>query len=71
MRKLFAEEVLETMIRIISEYLEDLKDFKDREEEQFQYGERTAFTECLEYLQAWDRAKEIGLDFDIEERYPL
>ena len=71
MRKLKAEEVLKILIELLLEYLEELKDFKNEETTQFQYGERTAYTECLEYIEFWESASAYGLTFDIEEKYPL
>jgi hypothetical protein len=66
-----SEEVLERMIEILLNYIEELFDYKDEEGQQFQYGERLAYTECLEWIQEWKYAKINGLDFDIEKRYPL
>ena len=45
----------------------------DRVEVQTGYsaGDQTAYTECLEFIRLWERAAEHGLDFEIEERYPL
>ena len=37
----------------------------------FLYGEKTAYVECLEIIQEWKKAKAFGLDFDIEKKYPL
>lgn len=71
MRKKNAEEVLEMMIELLLLYLEELFEYKDVEGQQFQYGERTAYTECLEWIQMWKYAELNGLDFDIEKRYPL
>ena len=66
-----AEEVLEMMIEILLGYLEELFEFKDEAGQQFEYGERLAYTECLEWIQKWKYAKINGLDFDIEKKYPL
>ncbi len=66
-----AEEVLEMMIEILLMYIDGLSNYKDVDGEQFEYGERLAYTECLEWIQEWKYAKQNGLDFDIEERYPL
>ena len=66
-----AEEVLKYMIKILLEYIEDLKDFKYEPLEMFCYGERLAYTECLEIIQKWDKAKLFGLHFNIEQKYPL
>ena len=71
MHKKNAEEVLEIMIKILKMYIEELFEFKNVEGEQFQYGERVAYTECLELLQEWKYAAINGLDFDVEARYPL
>lgn len=66
-----AELVLENLINLLLLYLEELKDFNQVESEMFCYGERLAYTECLEVIQKWDLAKEKGLNFDIEKKYPL
>lgn len=66
-----AEEVLEMMIKTLLMYLEELFEYKDIKTQQFQYGERLAYTECLEWIQSWEKAKINGLDFDIEQKYPL
>lgn len=71
MRKRSAEETLKKMIDWILQYLDELAECKNCEKEQFQYGEKTAYTECLECIQFWVSAEENGLDFDIEKRYPL
>ena len=71
MKKLKAKEVLELMISVLLRYLEEMKEFQDIDSEQFEYGERVAYVECLEYVQLWERSKEYGLDSDIEKKYPL
>ena len=71
MEKKGSDEILERMIAMLLVYMEELFEYKDRDNQQFQYGERVAYTECLEWLQAWKYAEYNGLDFDIEERYPL
>ena len=71
MRKKSAEEVLELLMRHLIVGIEELFDYKNIEGEEFQYGERVAYTECLECLQQWTNADRHGLDFDIEKRYPL
>ena len=40
-------------------------------DDQFCCGERIAFVECLESLQLWESAKQMGLNFNVEERYTL
>ena len=55
----------------IEEYLDELNCVKDIENDDFSYGEKTALVECLEIIQLWDDAEEAGLDYVIEDRYPL
>ena len=71
MQKRSAEEVLEIMIDLLLLYIDELFEYKDIEGQQFQYGERLAYTECLEWIQEWKYAEINGLDFDVEKRYPL
>ena len=66
-----AEEILVYLAELLLLYLEELKDAKGAGENSFRYGEQTAYTECLEIIRAWKDATKIGLDFDIEKRYPL
>ena len=66
-----AEEILAYITGLLMMYLEELKDAKQSGENSFQYGEQTAYTECLEIIQAWKGAAKIGLNFDIETKYPL
>ena len=70
--KLFSShETLQMIISILLNYLEELNGIKSSDENQFAYGEKTAYTECLELIQLWEKAHVTGLDFNIEERYPL
>ncbi|MBQ7912894.1 MAG: hypothetical protein IJ308_04000 [Clostridia bacterium] len=69
--KINAENVLKDMISLLTSYLNELSDISDTPGTQFAYGEKTAYTECLEILSTWDQAEENGLDFDIERRFPL
>lgn len=71
MEKISAEKVLKNLITLLISYLDELFDYKDVDEQQFYYGERTAYTECLEWIQDWEYAELYGLDFDIEQKYPL
>lgn len=71
MQKQKAEEVLETLAALLLSYVDELFAYKDTPTTQFAFGERVAYTECLEYLQCWENARQIGLDFEIEKRYPL
>lgn len=70
--KLFSShETLQMIISILLNYLEELNGIKSSDENQFAYGEKTAYTECLELIQLWEKAHVNGLNFNIEERYPL
>ena len=71
MEKKSAEETLKVVIDRIVVSLEELGEVGDSEKEQFQYGEKTAYVECLEWIQLWISADENGLDFEIEKRFPL
>ena len=53
MRKRNSEEVLEILIKLLLSYIDELYEYKDIEKAQFEYGERTAYTECLEWIQEW------------------
>ncbi len=67
-----AESVLKHLINVLTEYLDELSKISEEEENfQFAYGEQTAYTECLELIESWERAAESGLDFDVEKRFPL
>jgi len=63
-----AKEILVEMINTFTEYLEEIASAETNE---FLYGEKTAFVECLEIIQEWEYSKVFGLDFDIEKKYPL
>ena len=71
MKSLPAEDVLKYMTDLLLYYLEQLANIDSNSSEQFFYGEKTAYTECLEVVQYWEKAKEYGLDFNIEKKYPL
>ena len=71
MQKKNEKEVLIYMINLLIEYLEELSVITDTPDNQFAYGEKTAYVECLEMLSAWEKAEENGLVFDVERRFPL
>ena len=64
-------KALKKLTGIIIEYLEELAEYKDVASEQFEYGEKTAYVEVLEMFQEIGNAKELGIDFNIEEKFPL
>lgn len=71
MQKKTANELLIFLISLLTSYLEELSFSSALDENQFCYGEKIAYTECLEWLQEWEFAEAYGLDFDIENRFPL
>ena len=71
MKKIPEKILLKYMIELLISYLTELADISDCPEEQFSYGEKTAYTECLEILSYWEDAETCGLNFNIEERFPL
>lgn len=71
MRKLNSMDLLKFMIELLTSYLEELSDVQDLPDQEFSYGEKTAYTECLEILSRWESAKENGLDYEVEKRFPL
>ena len=71
MQKKNADEVLNLLIEHLIICLEELRDFTNTEKEAFQYGERVAYTECLECIQFWAKNFCRRLNFDIENTFPL
>ena len=73
-RKFSAEEVLLFLMDEITMSLEELQDLEDElggPRNQFAFGQKTALVTCLEFLKSWEKAEENGLDFDIEEVFPV
>lgn len=66
-----SEDTILYLKELLLYYLDDLKEVGDNQNNLFAYGEKTAYTECLEVLQLWENAARHGLDFDIEKKYPL
>ena len=65
-------ESLRYLIAWLIGRLEEVKEIKSEDENQFAYGEKTAYADCAECVQKiWSEAAKNGLDFDIEELYPL
>jgi len=71
MKKLNANDTLVYLTELLLTNLNDLKECKSSDAEQFGYGSKTAYTECLEVVQRWERAAENRLDFEIGEKFPL
>ena len=71
MQKKTAAELLKMMIPLLISYLKELSIISLSEKNEFLYGEQTAYTECLEWLQLWEFSESFGLDFNVEKRFPL
>ena len=66
------KETLRYIKNMLVDRLKELQEIKSDDENQFAYGEKTAYADCLEWLQTvWEDAKKNGLDFDIEKVYSL
>ncbi len=66
-----AEETLAYLIDLLGRYLAELSTPTPITHREFIEGERTAYAECLEILQSWEFAEQYGLDYSVEERFPL
>lgn len=62
-----AEGILEYLIGLLEYYLKELNSI----EGDFFVGEKYAYVECLEIIQEWEMANKLGLDYNIEERFPI
>ncbi|MBS5023627.1 MAG: hypothetical protein KH054_10795 [Firmicutes bacterium] len=56
---------------MISTFTDYLRELSEKENDEFGYGEKTAYVECLEIIQQWEKAKENGLDYEIEKFFSL
>lgn len=67
-----AEEVLKIMIGTFLAALEDIVELTESEDERnVFYGMKTVYVESLEIIQRWDLATAYGLNFNIEDKYPV
>lgn len=67
MTKRTADGVLEELSALLMGYLRELTEIDSTDENYaFVCGEKTAFVECLEVIQSWEKADRTGLNFDIE-----
>lgn len=71
-QKLNAEETLIYLIGVIKENLVELYGVLPVGcNRHFIQGEKTAYVECLEIVQLWDKAFDCGLGIEIEKDYPI
>jgi hypothetical protein len=64
-----AEQVLLDLITTLTQNLEEIG--SQQRQTPFALGEVYAYTECLEIIQMWKKAKFYGLDYDLEKRYKI
>lgn len=64
---LSSEDLLVDMIGEIRSRLDKLGNIDDK----YNLGLKTAYVECLEIIQLWNKACPFGLNFDIETVYPI
>ncbi len=67
------QRTTDKIIQRIKEYLERCLDelYEETETNDFIYGAKSAYVECLELLQSLKSSKRLGLHYNIEEKYPL
>ncbi len=67
-----AQDVLLHLMDFLMTVLEDILDAeKAGEDDATVQGAKGAYVTCLEFLTLWEKAAEYGLDFDIEEVFPV
>ncbi len=64
-------ETLIALMTFLKHNLEELKDIRDDDENQFAYGEKVAYLECYERLGLWRDAAAYGWNPSAEDEYPL
>ena len=64
-----AEYTLSQMIPAIIDKLDHLK--RTGSDDEYSDGQRTAYVECLELIQKWEKSKFYNLNFHIETKYPI
>ena len=72
--KLSAENTLLLLIDEITTALEELQADQNKDGgpiNKYEDGAKNAYVTCLEYIKYWEKAEENGLDFDIEEVFPV
>lgn len=59
------EDLLTYLTDLFEEYLFELKEIKEEDENQFAYGEKVAYTECLDLIRMWRESQKRKLDFSV------
>ena len=68
MEKLDAKDTLKYLIGVLEDRLAELEESYGS---QFIEEQRIAYVECLDVVQRWEEAAACGLNYDIEERFPV
>ena len=63
-----AEKILKYLVEVLESNLSELNGL---EEDEFILGEKYGYIECLEIIQEWEKAKDAGLDYNVEKRFPI
>ncbi len=75
-RSMIATDAKETLLDLIDEVtiaLEELQEDEVRGElNEYGEGAKAVYVQMLEFIrERWEESEEIGLDFNIEERFPI
>ena len=75
-RSMIAADAKETLLDLIDEVtiaLEELQEDEVRGElNEYGEGPKAVYVQMLEFIrERWEESEEIGLDFNIEERFPI
>ena len=72
-RSMIPAEARETLLDEITSSLEELQNSEESGElDLYGEGAKAVYVELLEFIQQrWKESEEQGLDFDIEERFPV
>ncbi len=63
------EEILIYLIRRLEDNLLELSGSEAGDE--YAYGQKVAYAECLEIIRHWKDARKYGLDYEVEDRFPI
>ncbi len=59
------EDILTYLTDLFEEYLSELKEIKEEDENQFAYGEKVAYMECLDLIRMWRESQKRKVDFSV------
>lgn len=65
------KQTIRRLIQTIHESLQESYDSGRQKSEDFALGQVYAYVECLEILQSCPTFRTIGLDYEIEKRFPI